>query len=191
MAQEELVFAFHDGIAFTFERAPKRTASAFGGPMADEVFGVACGPKPLHLIARLGCRHILALSRHYLSSVPLIYGMCYDACEMKYRIHSDSKIELLELKPAQSSDDWPYRDYPPLLPYLPLQLRKQRRSSYDEFAAAFPNMPEKQSADLTVAVPPPATLGMSLWGGGDGDGVTIVFECDFENRTVRSTNVTS
>ena len=102
MAQEELVFAFHNGIAFSFERAPRRTASAFGGPMADEVFGVACGPKPLHLIARLGCRHILALSSHYLSSVPLIYGMCYDACEMKYRIHSNSKIELLELKPAQS-----------------------------------------------------------------------------------------
>jgi hypothetical protein len=52
-------------------------------------------------------------------------------------------------------------------------------------------MPEKQSADLMVAVPPPATLGVSLWGCGDGEGVTIVFACDLKTNVVHVTNVTT
>jgi hypothetical protein len=50
-------------------------------------------------------------------------------------------------------------------------------------------MPEKQSAELVVAVPPPATIGLSFWD--DGDGVTIVLECDLQKGEVRAFNVTS
>jgi hypothetical protein len=48
-------------------------------------------------------------------------------------------------------------------------------------------MPDEQPADLIVAIPPPATLGMSLWGSWDDpEDVTIVFECDLTNKTVNA-----
>lgn len=47
-------------------------------------------------------------------------------------------------------------------------------------------------AAMIVAVPPPASVGLSPWGDhGDGDGVTIVFECELQNRIVSAFNVTS
>jgi hypothetical protein len=42
-----------------------------------------------------------------------------------------------------------------------------------------------------VAVPPPATIGISLWSGADLDGVTIVFECDLKKKEISAFNVTS
>ena len=48
-----------------------------------------------------------------------------------------------------------------------------------------------EPAELIVAVPPPATVGLSFWNDGDLDGVTIVFECDLKNKEVRAYNVTT
>jgi hypothetical protein len=102
------------------------------------------------------------------------------------------QIELLDLTPAASSDDWPYPHFPPLLPYVPLRLDdKPRQESYDAFAARFPNMPEQQGAELIVAVPPPAAVGVSFWCPADADDVTLVFECDLKKNTVSACNVTS
>jgi hypothetical protein len=75
---------------------------------------------------------------------------------------------------------------------VPLRLDDSpHRVSYDDFAAPFPNMPEKQSAEMVIAIPPPATIGLSFWDIGDRDGVTIVFECDLQKRQVRAFNVTT
>jgi hypothetical protein len=50
-------------------------------------------------------------------------------------------------------------------------------------------MADEQPAELLVAVPPPATLGFSMWGpDGDREGVTVVFECDLAERTIRAYN---
>lgn len=189
---EPLVFAFHDNKLYAFTRAEAYSSSHFGGPLSADITGKSFGPKPLHTIVTLSAHCIPALSRPYLSQLPLVYGMYYDGCQLEYRIESSSKIELLRIVPAGSSDDWPYTDFPPLLPYVPLKLAKApAKSTYESFAARFPNMPEKQTADLIVAVPPPATIGLSLWGGGDGDDVTIVFECDLADRIVSATNRTT
>jgi hypothetical protein len=121
-----------------------------------------------------------------------MYGMYYAGCELSYRVESGYRIELLQIEPALSADDWPYPNFPPLIPYVPLRLGDvPRRVSYDEFAASFPNMPEKQSAEMVIAIPPPATIGLSFWDVGDWDGVTIVFECDLQKRQVRAFNVTT
>jgi hypothetical protein len=192
MAQEPLIFAFHDGTLYTFERADRHTASVFGGPLDAKISGRPFGPKPLHRIACLGGWHIPALNRYELVELPLVYGLYYDGCRLDYRVHYGHSIELLGIEPASSSDDWPYPGFPPLLPFLPLRLDDTcRRVGYDEFAARFPNMPEKQSADLIVAVPPPATIGLSFWGAGDGEGVTILFACNLKERTVSVTNLTT
>jgi hypothetical protein len=52
-------------------------------------------------------------------------------------------------------------------------------------------MPAQQPAELIVAVPPPATIGVSLWGGADADDVTIMFACDLKKKQVSACNVTS
>lgn len=186
---ESLVYAFHDDWLYSFERADKHTASCFGGPLEVEISGKPFGPRPLHLVASLGGHHIPVLSKANIQSLPLIFGMYYDGCELSYRADGQ-RIELLELSPAMSADDWPYANFPPLLPYVPLRLSDMpRRSSYETFADMFYNMPEKQGGDLIVAVPTPATIGLSLWSGFAGDAVTIVFECDLKEKIIRGTSV--
>jgi hypothetical protein len=191
MAEEQLVLAYCDGTIFSFERSRKHSESVFGGPMNTELSGIDHGPKPLHMIARLAREHFAPSNESPLFDIPLVYGMCYDGCELKYRINVVGNIELLKLRPTQSSDDWPYLHFPPLLPFVPLQIGDMRRASYAEFAQAFPNMPDQQPTELVVAVPPPATLGVSLWGIGDGDDVTILFECDLSDRVVYASNLIS
>ena len=191
MPEAPLVFAFHDNRLYTFERAPRYSPSVFGGPLNAKISGRPFGPKPLHLVACLCGWHIPAISENHLIELPLIYGLHYDGCQIDYRVAFRHQVELLGIAPAASSDDWPYPHFPPLLPYVPLRLDDTpRRESYDTFAARFPNMPEQQAAELIVAVPPPATIGLSLWGdSGDGEGVTIVFACDLKAKEVSATNV--
>lgn len=121
MGAETLVYVFHDKTLYKFERAERLSGSHFGGPLRVEFSGQKFGPKPLHLIACLGSLHIGALSQPYLSQMPLIFGMHYDACELSYRFEGDRKIEILRIKPDTSLEDWPYTDFPPLIPYMPLR----------------------------------------------------------------------
>jgi hypothetical protein len=191
MSGEPLVFAFHDDRLYTFDRAAKRSPSVFGGPLTAAVRGPPFGPKPLHLIACLGGWHIPALNRHCLVELPLIYGLYYGGCRLDYRVELSRTVELLRIAPAAAPDDWPYPHFPPLLPYVPLRLDDTpRRISYGEFAARFPGMPERAAAELIVAVPPPADVGVSLWGERDFDDTTIVFACDLQRKTISASYVT-
>jgi hypothetical protein len=196
MAAEQLVRAYCNGNIFSFERAEAHAESWFGGPFEDKLIGIEYGPKPLHLIARLALGHFTGSTPTQFFAIPLIYGMYYSGCDIEYRIRradetDPHKIELRKLSPTESSDDWPYPHFPPLLPYVPLQLGETRAASYEEFAEGVPNMPRLQPTELVVVVPPPATLGLSLWGSGDAEGVTIVFECDLADRVVYACNRTS
>jgi hypothetical protein len=192
MSRETLVFAFHDKRLYKFERADRRTASYFGGPLRAEFTGQPFGPKPLHQIACIGQLHLSALGSAYISELPLIFGMHYGGCELSYRMETRHKIEILRIQPSSSLDDWPYPNFPPLLPFVPLRLEDTPRSeSYDTFAQRFPNMPYPQPTELVVAVPPPATVGLSLWEDGDWNDVTIEFECDLQKKQVKSYAMTS
>lgn len=178
---EDLVYAFSNDKIFTFERAWQYSGSTFGGPLEYDLSGIQPGPAPLHMIAELSSVH---LPSGFV--LPLIFGMQYDGCCLRYRVMSSDKIEILELNPSESCDGWPYANFPSLLPYAHLTLNVAPRfSSYEDLADAFPNIPDKQAADLIIIVPPPATLGFSLWGrNGDLDGVILIFECDLSSRTV-------
>jgi hypothetical protein len=50
-------------------------------------------------------------------------------------------------------------------------------------------MPDQQQSELMVAIPPPATLGVSLWGAGDDSNVTILFEGDISDGVVDVSNL--
>jgi hypothetical protein len=187
MAEEQLVFAYCDGTIFSFERAQTHSWSVFGGPMEAKLSGIEHGPKPLHMIASLSSEDLPALGPRHVFNLPLIYGLCYSGSNIEYRVDIGLKVELLKLSPTQSSDDWPYANFPLLLPYVPLQIGETRSASYAEFAEAFPNMPESQPTELVVVVPTPATLGVSLWGKG-GDNVIILFECNLPDQMVYASN---
>ncbi|MCA0318335.1 MAG: hypothetical protein LCH88_09725 [Proteobacteria bacterium] len=189
MTRERLVYAHHDGIEYVFAAARKLASLHFGGPMECDIVGVPYGPTPLHLIGQLGGRHIPGLSGPHLFGLPLIYGMAYDGCQMTYRMRVAEPVEVLAMQPAGSSENYPYRHFPPLLPYVPLALAQTRPCPYSAFAQRFPNLPERPSGDLLVAVPPPATIGLSLWGSGDWEQVTIVFDCNTEQQTIDAYNV--
>jgi hypothetical protein len=191
MQGEPLVFAFHADRLYTFAPASRHSPSAFGGPLSAAVTGRPFGPKPLHLVARLAGWHIPALSANHLFDLPLLYGLTYDGCRLDYRVAYGHTVEITGLTPAASSDDRPYAHFPPLLPYVPLRLDDTPRpESYDAFAARFSNMPARPAAELVVAVPPPAGIGVSLWGSGDLDDTTIVFACDLKKKTVSACHVT-
>jgi hypothetical protein len=193
VSEEQLMFAYCDGTLISFERAYKFSASEFGGPLDAKLSGIEHGPKPLHRIAQLAAMDLRPKivgggERTKLFNLPLIYGMCFDGCNIDYHVDIKGNIEIRKMRPTESSDDWPYRNYPPLLPYFPLRVGETRSCSYAEFAEPFCNMPEQQTTELVVAVPTPATLGISLWGRYASE-VTIVFECDLAERMVYAFNV--
>src|SRR5258708_37831262 len=124
MAEEQLVFAYGEGTTFSFERAHGRSDSVFGGPMEYELSGITHGPKPLQTIARLSYMQLGLGPR--LFDIPLIYGMCYDGCNIEYHVEHSGHVEICRMTPTQSSDGCPYPHFPPLLPYVPLKIGETR-----------------------------------------------------------------
>jgi hypothetical protein len=189
---DTLLLVFHGDTTYALVRSPKHSASYFGGPLEEKVTGKRFGPRQLHHIANLSKHQIAVLGPpRYVPEVPLIYGMCYSGCLLKYQFdHND--ITVLDLDPPDSSEDWPYENYPIILPYAPLGLGESRKQSWAEFAAEFPNLPDQQPSELVAVVPPPMTLGVSLWGrSGDAEGVAVAFECDLSAKRVEAYNVCS
>lgn len=190
MTPAPLVTMFYNETVYTFERSSQHSNFTFGGPLAEKFSGLKLGRRPLHMVARIPLGDIPQIRpRSKYFNLPLLYGFNYSGCEMKYHVKITGWIEILELWPSDSDDDFPYDNYPILLPYAPLKLAAPRRCTYAEFAEEIPNMAEAQPAELIVMVPPPATLGVSLWGpDGDNEGVTVVFECSITDRSVRAYN---
>nr|AIA17112.1 Unknown Function [uncultured bacterium] len=178
--------AFYDSCAYFFERADRWSASRFGGPSDVTISGVKHGPRRLHHIATLGGKD-LPIGKFFLW-LPLFYGLAYTGCTLQYRKLSTSSVELFELEPTKSTEDFPYRDYPPLLPYLPLRVAKIERCDFREFSelSCQPNW-DIDASSLIVLVPPSPILGMSLWGpSGDAECSQIVFECDVFKGVIKA-----
>jgi hypothetical protein len=180
-------------MAYEFARAHQYSPTVFGGPGEIVLGGVRHGPAPLHFIGRVSAVHVPILAEQRpLFGLPLLYGMRYSGCRLSYRLdrRSDRKVSLTSLTPRRSSRDWPYEHYPSLLPYVPLEIKQRRRMSYRAFARKYPNLANTQPASLVVVVPPPFSIGVSLWGPvGDAEEVTIVFECDVSRNTVEAYNI--
>ena len=117
--------------------------------------------------------------------------MSYSDSNLRYRIDGDLKDRDPENAPAELSEDWPYRNFMPLLPCVPFRLSDMPalmdlRGSRNALRA----WPEQQPAQLEVAVSPPATVGLSLRGDGNGGGVSIGVDYNLEGRIPGASNVT-
>lgn len=190
--QETLIVIHHQNLTYFFEAGEQDPVSAnatsvYGGPLCHNLSGCSFGPAPLQHIATLSPAQ-LPMLRH---SLPLLYGFQYSGCELDYQ-HSASSVQLLDISPSQSNGDWPYENYPALLPLLPLRLTQTRSESWDDFSSHYPNLPAQQSAELVAIIPPPQHIGQSLWGeDGDVEEVCVVCECDLSRQQVRGYNICS
>lgn len=187
---EQLIAVYVDGKSYSFRRSGSGAGSVYGGPMTQTVTGRAFGPARLHHVASLSPSSIPFLREppRYVFSLPLVYGFRFDGCSLEYRFEP-STIEIVHISPDKSPEDWPYPDYPPLLPYIPVETEPITQD-WKTFASQFPMFSEEQPAELVAVVPPAFFTGQSLWGrDGDLEGVCVVFECDIARRLVRSYNV--
>lgn len=186
-APETLVHVFHGGVEHELVRATTATLSRFGGPLERTVRGVPFGPRRLHALVHLAGEHVPTLLGKAASlELDLVFGLCFDGCVLEYE-HDADELRVLSIAPSASSDDWPYPDYPALVPFAPLELASSARREWREFAERHGLEHAAPPVELVVVVPPPMTLGTSLWGRfGDLEGVRIVFECELARRRVRA-----
>ena len=184
-----LVHVYAEDTHYQFAATTELADSYFGGPHSMRVRGVEHGPEAIHQMVLLSPTDIPLLRRHHMC-LPLLYGMRFSGCRMKYCITSFENIEILEISPEKSSSSWPYPDYPKHLPYVQLELKGSASATWQEFAEQFPNAPEEMLCDVFIAVPPPGNIGISLWGrDGDLGLVNVVWEFDANSKTVRAYNI--
>jgi hypothetical protein len=188
---EVLVTVFHQGTVISMARSGKHSESVFGGPFEGTVSTNGGLRKPLHHVATISRAEVKALEALWVWEVPLIYGFSYSGCELIYTFEqSNSVVE--SLQPGEPEEGWPYPHYPELLPYIPLEVCCIRQESWEAFRRSVRNLPSQQPTEMVVLVPPPATIGQSLWGRtGDAEGVTVVFECSLSNKRIHAYNVCS
>jgi len=188
--QEELVVIYHAGWATPLVRSMAHSLSFFGGPLDREATGAHLA-KPLHHIATIHLSHLQAFDNpHQARKLPLVYGLSYDSGLLRYSFEDHQRIAIAPGTLGEPTPDWPYRSYSELLPYVPLEVGKPAQETWEEFCKRAPNLPSTQPSELVVLVPPPATIGFSMWGPvGDAEGVTLVFECALERKTVTTYNV--
>lgn len=186
---ETLIVAFDGKATHTFTRAEKRSFSVFGGPREFKITGKRPVADKLHYIARLNHNDLPILgSPSYVFDLPLLYGLRYLNGNLSYQFKN--RDISIHSSPGTFDEGWPYRDYPTLLPYIPVAVSKKKKQTWRQFAAEFPNMKEQQPSELVVIVPPPMTIGVSVWGrAGDAEGVAMVFECDLTEMKVSTYNV--
>jgi hypothetical protein len=94
------------------------------------------------------------------------------------------------MEPTKSSDDWPYSDYPVLLPYVPLEVKESRECSLSEFSdSVMQGIDKTHDAEVIVIIPPNAELRMSIWGpSGDANDVQIIFRYDATTGITKAYN---
>ena len=185
-----LVLVYAGGRKYQFVAVDVLRSSYFGGPLSAKVTGIPHGPRMLHQIAFVSAADIPILREHFVS-LPLLYGMQFDGCSLTYRLTTAlEEIEVTKLEPTTSSDSWPYPNYPAHLPYYQLAIAEATDCSWKDFSDSLPNAPSTQRGTVYAVVPPPMTIGFSLWGrDGDDEGVHLAWEFDAKSRVVTAYNL--
>lgn len=185
----EYVAAYFDGRTTFFKRSESHSFSYFGGSL-DLHSGEVIPSFEIHRILTIHFADIPGFKQLPVFAVPLFYGMRHNGCAMSYKVISNSKIEMIEIYPPEPQINWPYQNYPALLPYVPLMVSRVILSSYEDFSSMFWQEPPIDSPDkLIVLFPSPPPMGVSLWGlDGDMGGVQIVFEYDTSSKIISVSN---
>lgn len=188
-SSDEILVVHHAGWTTAFVQANATTASSFGGAINRRLSGAPFGPRRLHQLGFVAFADLKPSVSTPVDGLPLIYGLNFDGCDLSYRVARDA-VDIEFIRPNRSSNDWPYEGYPSELPLVPLVAKTARRQTWEDFGELVPNLNEYETGGVTVIVPPPTNLGLSLWGpAGDAEGVTIVFQYSPVVGRVRAFNV--
>lgn len=121
------------------------------------------------------------------SSIPLLYGICHEGCDISYRKTHTSVVEITLLEPKKADADYPYSNYPAMLPYFMLGLDSETSITDEDLKNRLYNTGWNPSSDLLYAVVMQHPhVGHCLFEG-DFD-PEIVFEYNPETEVVRALN---
>lgn len=188
--EDDLLIAYHGGNLWRFHKARKHEFSWFGGPIEEYPEGIEHGPQALHQVGTLWGHHLPCLLDAHITQLPLFYGFCFDGCRLRYRVSGEPAIELLDLEPAESTEDFPYLNYPAMLPYYPLAPTEPEQVAREDFLEMLHQPIDLREPELIVVLPCPFTIGVSLWGReGDAEEVQVVFRVDPAAKTVEGFNL--
>lgn len=175
--------------AYFLERCNRYSPTYFGGPSDTTFTGVRSGDPQLHHLLTITGHVVVEMQDYHLYAVPLFYGFRYGGGDLTYRVTKRSSCKVIKLPEGKPSPDFPYPNYPALLPYIPLSVARWEYCEPEEFAELTHQGLEIKPKTMVVVVPPIFSFGVSMWGpGGDAEGVQIIFECDFESKTIKALN---
>ena len=111
----------------------RRTGSSFGhmfGGAADYVGLRTSGKQPpVHLLLRLDMSDpSVGVTMPGIRWLPLLCAIRYGACDLGYRVVSDTEVAILHRREKRAWDGFPYDGYPAKLPPEPIDIRE---GSYD------------------------------------------------------------
>lgn len=187
---ETLAVVYHSGTVTPLVQSLRHSTSWFGGPLEREVTGENLA-KPLHHLATIHLSHFNAHGApRSVWQLPLVHGLFYDSGLLRYDFKDSRSISITSGVLGEPTPNWPYRGYPELLPFIPMEAGMPVKESWEAFCERAPNLPGEQPSEMIVLIPPPAAIGFSMWGrSGDAEGVTLVFECDLKTQAVTTYNV--
>jgi hypothetical protein len=179
----------------------------FGGPLQMKSTGVSYGPEPLHRLLTFPLLRIpQPAGMREGGWQGVFYGMRYDGCSLSYRRHDsdmggDSHIHVTQMRCTGdaprvglpdyvSRDDWPYENYPKILPYLVLKELSRESMSFDDFErnCTIQGLEWCKGDELVVIIPSHFRLGVSLWGPFSDESVQIIASYNFHTKEMYVTN---
>ncbi len=194
---EQFPYLHYRGRLTTFARSEVTAKSYFGGPGQLAIRSAKQDPITLHHLATISTSDMGINDSRYGYSIPFYYGMCYEDCDLSYKlppytieVASSPWIDITLINPKKSSKDWPYTDYPKLLPYIPLKIKDTIEMPIEIFSENVMQGIETLSDDeLVFVIPPNSQMGVSLWGPmGDSENVQIVFIYNLKTGSMRTYN---
>jgi hypothetical protein len=193
---------FTGNTAVYFAPTDEFGSAYLGGPLEQEFDGIEFGTEPLHRVFTFSPAGMTQPGSNNLQArMSLYFGLRYPACQLSYDVKVtdgvnaqyindwETKTQITAMTPVTSEPNWPYRNYPALLPYVRMKEIERVPMTPEQFAEQHiqQGLPELTAAEICVVVPAISVFGVSMWGpAGDDAGTQIVFLYGYKTHEVRA-----
>ena len=118
-----VIEVFFKGKKWSLGLTGKESRCYFGGPISDHVeTKINLKKAALHNLGTLNLPKFNAGFK-FGFSLPLLYGICHEGCEIEYKKTATSALEITQLEPKKAEAGYPY--HPLMLPYYELGIVKE------------------------------------------------------------------